>query len=93
MAQTAALAEDRKAEDCWRGFKHGAWCDTIDVRDFIVHNATPYHGDQSFLAGPTERTRAVWAKLQPFFREEQERRARGRCQITVDPVGAQRRVY
>src|SRR5215468_7034804 len=62
-----------KDERGWRGFKPGAWSSTIDVRDFIVHNATPYHGDQSFLAGPTDRTKAVWAKLQPFFKEEQKR--------------------
>ncbi|MFL5069417.1 MAG: formate C-acetyltransferase [Xanthobacteraceae bacterium] len=73
MAQTAALAKDPKAEDCWRGFKPGHWRDTVDVRDFIVHNATPYHGDETFLAGPTERTKAVWAKLQPYFRDEQKK--------------------
>src|SRR5215217_970454 len=72
MAQTAALAEDLK-QDFWRGFKPGHWCDTIDVRGFIVDNATPYPGDEKFLAGPTERTEAVWAKLQPYFREEQKK--------------------
>ena len=40
MAQTAALAEDLK-QDFWRGFKPGHWCDTIDVRGFIVDNASP----------------------------------------------------
>jgi len=62
-----------KDERCWRGFKPGAWSSTIDVRDFIVHNATPYFGDEKFLAGPSERTKAVWAKLQPYFREEQKK--------------------
>ena len=45
----------------------------IDVRDFIVSNATPYDGDQRFLAGPSKRTEAVWAKLQPYFQEEQKK--------------------
>jgi formate C-acetyltransferase len=72
MAQAAAVAKE-KEEDCWRGFKRGHWCDTIDVRDFIVRNATPYEGDEKFLAGPTERTKAVWAKLQPYFRDEQKK--------------------
>src|SRR5262245_24230892 len=73
MAKTAALAKDHKAEDCWRGFRPGSWSTTIDVRDFIVHNATPYQGDEQFLAGPTERTKAVWAKLQPYFKDEQKK--------------------
>src|SRR5258708_25241173 len=51
----------------WRNFKRGAWTSAIDVRDFIVANATPYDGDESFLAGPTARTKAVWAKLQPYL--------------------------
>src|SRR5262245_59792746 len=73
MEGSVGSPKNLKDQRCWRGFKPGAWSSTIDVRDFIVHNATPYHGDQSFLAGPTERTKAVWAKLQPFFREEQRK--------------------
>src|SRR5262249_16921310 len=42
----------------------------IDVRDFILGNVAPYLGDESFLVGPTERTKAVWAVLQPQLREE-----------------------
>jgi formate C-acetyltransferase len=57
----------------WRGFNQGAWTSAVDVRDFIVTNATPYHGDESFLVGPTARTRAVWAKLQPYFEEERKK--------------------
>ncbi len=73
MAGTAAVSKDRKAQDCWRGFKPGAWRTTIDVREFIIRNATPYMGDEKFLAGPSKRTEAVWAKLQPFFKEEQKK--------------------
>ena len=40
-------------------FLPGNWQTAIDVRDFIQKNVTPYHGDASFLAGPTERTRLV----------------------------------
>jgi len=47
----------------------------INVRDFIVHNYTPYDGDESFLAGPTERTRKLWAELSDLL--EQERSAPG----------------
>jgi formate C-acetyltransferase len=60
-------------ESAWRNFHPGDWCTTINVRDFIVHNTTPYQGDEKFLAGPTARTKAVWAKLQPYFQEERKK--------------------
>ena len=43
------------------------------MRDFIVRNATPYTGDEKFLAAPSARTKAVWDKLQPYFQEEQKK--------------------
>ena len=43
--------------DAWRGFKKGNWSENIDTRDFIQLNYTPYEGDESFLAEPTERTK------------------------------------
>jgi formate C-acetyltransferase len=73
MAGTAALQQNRKDENCWRQFKPGAWCTSIDVRGFIVSNATPYSGDEKFLAKPSKRTQAVWAKLQPYFKDEQRK--------------------
>ncbi|MGZ8283229.1 MAG: hypothetical protein ACXWUN_09810, partial [Allosphingosinicella sp.] len=48
------------ANDPWRGFGHGLWNREIDVRDFIQQNVTSYYGDETFLAGPTERTTAIW---------------------------------
>lgn len=36
--------------DAWAGFRTNEWQNTIDVRDFIQHNYTPYEGDESFLA-------------------------------------------
>ncbi|MFL6796596.1 MAG: formate C-acetyltransferase [Xanthobacteraceae bacterium] len=72
MEATAAL-KTKKAGDCWRDFNPGHWRDTIDVRDFIVRNATPYTGDEKFLAPASKRTQAVWSKLQPYFREEQKK--------------------
>ncbi|MDM8085406.1 formate C-acetyltransferase [Cellulomonas cellasea] len=57
----------------WRAFVAGPWSDAIDVRDFIQRNYTPYTGDASFLAGPTERTTGVWTKLTKMFPEERER--------------------
>ena len=57
----------------WRDFVSGRWQSAIDVRDFIVRNVTPYDGDEAFLAGPSARTKAVWAKLQPYFDEERKK--------------------
>ena len=57
----------------WRGFEPGRWQAAIDVRDFIAGNVTPYHGNESFLVGPSARTTAVWDKLQPYFTEERRK--------------------
>ena len=43
--------------EAWRGFSKGAWCDRIDVSNFIKLNYTAYDGDSSFLEGPTDRTK------------------------------------
>ncbi len=73
MEGTAGLSRSGREEQSWRGFKPGSWCNSIDVRDFIVRNVTPYAGDEKFLAGPSKRTKAVWDKLQPYFQEEQKK--------------------
>ncbi|MFH1478261.1 MAG: formate C-acetyltransferase [Candidatus Omnitrophota bacterium] len=54
-------------------FTRGRWDKTIDVRDFINRNYTPYDGDSSFLKGPTERTKRLWAKCLELFEEERKR--------------------
>ena len=58
----------------WKGFEQGKWCDDIDTRDFIQKNYTPYDGDESFLAGPTDATNKLWGKLQELQKQE---RAKG----------------
>src|SRR5215469_8596198 len=73
MEGTAGLPKSLKDERCWRGCKPGRWRTAIDVRDFIVHNVTPYAADETFLAGPSKRTKAVWEKLQPYFKDEQKK--------------------
>ena len=64
----------------WKGFEQGKWCDDIDTRDFIQKNYTPYDGDESFLAGPTDATNKLWGKLQELQKEE---RAKG-CVLDMD---------
>ena len=54
----------------WNGFIGGAWQDEINVRDFIQKNYTEYTGDAEFLAGATERTKALMAKVEELFRAE-----------------------
>ncbi|WP_441245985.1 formate C-acetyltransferase [Kitasatospora sp. McL0602] len=63
------------------GFRGGLWRDAVDVRDFIQQNYTPYEGDAAFLAGPTERTRAVWQQITDRFPEE---RAKGVYDVAYD---------
>src|SRR4029453_17083980 len=50
-----------------------SWCDTVDVRDFIISNVTPYDGDEKFLTPPSKRTMAVWEKLRPYFEAERKK--------------------
>jgi formate C-acetyltransferase len=73
MEGTAALAKKTFDLDPWRSFNPGDWRDSIDVRGFIVRNVTPYAGDESFLVASTPRTKAVWAKLQPYFQDERKK--------------------
>ena len=58
----------------WHGFKGRKWMEEINTRDFIQNNYTPYDGDESFLAGPTEATDKLWGKLKELQKEE---RAKG----------------
>ena len=57
----------------WEGFRAGIWQKEINVRDFIQANYTPYYGDESFLAGSTERTAGIWKKLQDLMVEERKK--------------------
>ncbi len=59
--------------DAWRGFKNGIYQTQIDVRNFIQTNYTPYEGDSSFLAGATERTKALMKKVNALLKEEQDK--------------------
>ncbi len=57
----------------WEGFEAGRWSSSsINVRDFIQKNYTPYDGDESFLAGPTEATQKLWDQVMDLSRQERE---------------------
>ena len=53
-------------------FVGGKWQSEINVRDFIQKNYTPYDGDSSFLAGPTEATTKLWQECCDLFKKERE---------------------
>ena len=57
----------------WDGFNDGRWSHTsVNVRDFIKKNYTPYDGDESFLAPPTEATKKLWEQVMDLSRQERE---------------------
>jgi formate C-acetyltransferase len=56
----------------WYGFNEGRWCNSINVRDFILKNFTPYDGDDSFLEGPTEATTKLWEQVMDLSKQERE---------------------
>ena len=56
----------------WEGFKGRIWKEEINTRDFIQENYTPYDGDSSFLAGPTEATTKLWQECCELFKKERE---------------------
>ncbi|MEV0189625.1 formate C-acetyltransferase [Kitasatospora purpeofusca] len=74
-------SQQERTVHAWDGFKGDRWREAVDVRDFVHHNRTPYEGDASFLAGPTERTLAVWRQITDRFPEE---RARGVYDVAYD---------
>ncbi len=57
-------------DQAWNGFVAGEWQRSIDVRSFIQKNWTPYLGDDAFLAGPTQRTKAVWKRCEELLLRE-----------------------
>ena len=56
----------------WNGFVEGDWKTEINVRDFIQKNYTPYEGDDSFLAEPTEKTKKLWDEVLELYKKEKE---------------------
>ena len=56
----------------WNGFVEGDWKTEINVRDFIQKNYTPYEGDESFLAEPTEKTKKLWDEVLELYKKEKE---------------------
>ncbi len=58
--------------EAWKGFTHGKWSEEVDVRDFIQRNYTPYEGDGTFLAPPTDATLRLWKEICDLSAKERE---------------------
>ncbi len=63
---------NKEMQPQWNGFKEGKWSSEVNVRDFIQLNYTPYEGDESFLAGPTQATTDLWAQVMELSKQERE---------------------
>ena len=66
------MKTDFSKVEAWNGFVPGHWVDNIDVRDFIQKNYTPYDGDASFLADPTDATKTLGNKVLDLMKQERE---------------------
>ncbi|OXZ36628.1 formate C-acetyltransferase [Finegoldia magna] len=64
------LFDNEQFKKAWEGFNDGDWADEINVRDFIQENYTPYEGDDSFLVGPTQKTKTLWNEVNDMIVEE-----------------------
>src|SRR5437763_15899757 len=73
-------AAPRTASQAWTGFVSGPWQHEIDVRDFIVRNTRSYKDGEGFLAPISDRTKAVFDTLQPYFAQEAKKGV-----LDVDP--------
>jgi formate C-acetyltransferase len=70
----------------WKDFHGGNWETEINVRDFIQSNYTPYEGDEGFLSGATERTKALMKKLNDLL--DAERKAGGVLDVDTETVSS-----
>ncbi|GIP20249.1 formate C-acetyltransferase [Paenibacillus sp. J22TS3] len=64
--------EVQAAQSGWRSFKKGKWQKEVNVRDFLDHNLTPYHGREDFLQGATANTKALWEIVSNLTKQERE---------------------
>ena len=69
--------------EAWKNFKKGTWNEEINVEEFIQLNYSEYDGDESFLAGTTDKTKKVWSKCEDLLKEELKKHV---LDIDVDHV-------
>lgn len=54
-------------------FEEGKWGKSIEVKDFVACNITPYAGNHEFLEGPTGRTIKLWDICKAALKEERDK--------------------
>lgn len=64
------LFERENMKKAWNGFNLGDWSETIDVRDFIQKNYSPYEGDEAFLENASDTTKLLWKKSSDLIQDE-----------------------
>lgn len=57
----------------WEGFVPGDWMKSVNTRDFIQKNYTPYNGDDKFLSGVSAKTKQLWEELSELIKKETEK--------------------
>ena len=57
----------------WNGFKGKKWKNEINVKQFILDNYKEYKGDESFLEGPTSKTKRLNDKYNEMSKIEIEK--------------------
>ncbi len=65
-----AWGANNTPEKSWKSFTGGKWQRSIDVRDFIQRNYTPYEGNEDFLAGVTQHTAQLWDEISELLKKE-----------------------
>ena len=68
----SVIEKEVKQQTGWRNFNKGTWTKTVDVNDFLVHNLSPYYGDESFLAGATQNTKELWDIVSDLTKKERD---------------------
>lgn len=54
----------------WYDFKQDKWCNSINVRNFILSNHNPYTGDEKFLKPISVKTEKIHNKCNELLKEE-----------------------
>lgn len=68
----SVIEKDVKQQTGWRNFTKGTWTKSVDVNDFLVHNLSPYYGDEAFLAGATQNTKELWEIVSDLTKKERD---------------------
>ena len=72
MKNNVVIDKSTDTKPQWNGFTGGAWQTSVNVRDFIQLNYTPYLGDHSFLASATNEVSELWQQVTVLLKKEND---------------------